>query len=162
MSLRTIPTGCNGIPGSAIPTSLTVDSFLCLLIDSSIIFYNWWELCLLFQTASQGWGRAVWKYMSERPAGGSRAARRRCWRLCGGANYAALLDATLTFNAAAWTGRQMQPNNTASLPLSRRSCLSAAFNSKNNFKERSGSSPSACTEEKQSYGRNSLTAGTVV
>lgn len=68
--------------------------------------------------------------MSERPSGGSSMARRRCWRLCGGANYAGLLDAMLTFNAAALTGRQMQPNNTAPLPLSLRSCLSVPFNLK--------------------------------
>lgn len=40
------------------------------------------------------------------------------------------LDATLTFNAAAPTRRQMQLSNAAALPLCLRSCLSMAFNSK--------------------------------
>lgn len=56
--------------------------------------------------------------------------RHRCWLLCGSANYAPLLDAGLTFNAAALTRRHMQLSNAAALPLGLRSCLSVAFNSK--------------------------------
>lgn len=81
----------------------------------------------------------MWKCVSDSPAGGSSVVRHRCWLLCGSANYAPLLDAGLTFNAAALTRRQMQLSNAAALPLGLRSCLSVAFNSKKQLQRRSRS-----------------------
>lgn len=127
----------------------SVSTEVAILISILLFFlmYNiYWFQRLIFQISSSGWWHCVWKCVRNGPAGGSRVARHRCWPPCGSANYAPLLDAMLTFNAAALTRRQMQLSDAAALPLGLRSCLSMAFNSKKQLQRRSRSPPSATGE----------------
>lgn len=73
--------------------------------------------------------------MSNGPAGASSVARHRCWLLCESANYAPLLDAALTFNAAALTRQQMQLSNTAAPTQSEGAVCQWPLIQKNSFKE---------------------------
>lgn len=151
MSLMTIPTRPMGT-GSVIPMSLS-EGWL------SSLFINWFIHNLLKLIIT-------WSTLSNVLIRGMMYCVEACERSATDAGFSVgvlimlvSLMLRLTFSAAALTGRKMQPNNGTTLPLSLRSCLSTAFNSKTSFKE-----PflSICTrlgaEEKPRSRRNSITS----